>query len=228
MNPPPKGRVVQVTILRDKSGFKNKLYPKYHVFFSEDINKHLMSVKKKAGGKGTNYSISLDKKDFSKKSSFSLGKLKSNFVGTNFYLYDNGVNPKNRNCNTLNVRQEYCHINYQKNIMGMKGPRKLRVTVPDYKNGKIVEFKPQKQEFGLCQASKIANAQVRCFMNNPPQWSDEYEAFVLDFYNRVEQASVKNFQLIEIGDGTQGVCLQFGKIDKNIYNLDYKYPFSLF
>ena len=65
------------------------------------------------------------------------------------------------------------------------------------------------------------------FTNNPPKWSDEHEAFVLDFYNRVECPSVKNFQLIEHNDEGFNVLLQFGKIDDNVYNLDYQYPFSL-
>jgi hypothetical protein len=64
MTPPPKGRVVQVTILRDKSGFKNKLYPKYHIFFSENINYHVMSARKKPGSKSANYILSLSKKNF--------------------------------------------------------------------------------------------------------------------------------------------------------------------
>lgn len=33
-NPPPVGRIVQVSIFRDRSGLKNRFYPKYHVSFS--------------------------------------------------------------------------------------------------------------------------------------------------------------------------------------------------
>ena len=33
--------------------------------------------------------------------------------------------------------------------------------------------------------------------NKPPKWSEEYQAFVLNFYGRVRLASVKNFQLID-------------------------------
>ena len=32
--PPPKGKVIQISIIRDKTGFKNKFYPKYHIHFS--------------------------------------------------------------------------------------------------------------------------------------------------------------------------------------------------
>ena len=227
LNPPPKDKIIQVSILRDKSGFKNRFYPKFHVFFSENINYHIMSACKKPGNKSSNYILSLDKKDFSRKSKNCLGKLRSNFVGTEFYLYDKGENPNKKKKNPENIRSEFAFIKYQKNIFGMKGPRKLRITIPNYENNEYTKFQPISQNYGLSSASKIPNSKIKCFMNNPPQWSEEHEAFVLDFYNRVEQASVKNFQLIEVGDGEKEVFLQFGKIDNNIYNLDFKYPFSL-
>ena len=94
--PPEKGRVLQVSILRDKSGFKNKFYPKYHVFFSENINCHIMSVKKKNTSKSANYILSLSRDDFARQSSNCLGKLRSNFIGTEFFLYDNGENPRRK------------------------------------------------------------------------------------------------------------------------------------
>lgn len=31
--------------------------------------------------------------------------------------------------------------------------------------------------------------------NVPPQWNEEYESYTLNFYNRVKQASKKNFQV---------------------------------
>ena len=33
--------------------------------------------------------------------------------------------------------------------------------------------------------------------NVPPQWNEEYESYTLNFYNRVKQASKKNFQVCE-------------------------------
>ena len=227
LNPPPKGKVIQVSILRDKSGFKNRFYPKFHVFFSENINYHIMSACKRPGNKSSNYILSLDKKDFKRKSKNCLGKLRSNFVGTEFHLYDQGENPKKKKIKPEQVRSEFAYIKYQKNIFGMKGPRKLRITIPKYENEEYFKFQPISKNYGLSSACKIPNNNIKCYMNNPPQWSEEHEAFVLDFYNRVEQASVKNFQLIEVGDDNQEVFLQFGKIDNNIYNLDFKYPFSL-
>lgn len=53
-----------------------------------------MSVKKKNTSKSANYTLSLNKDDFSKRSPNFLGKLTSNFIGTEFFLYDNGQSPK--------------------------------------------------------------------------------------------------------------------------------------
>jgi tubby-related protein 1 len=138
-----------------------------------------------------------------------LGKLRSNFIGTEFLLFDTGENPKKGD--PMSARKELCYIEYEKNILGLKGPRKLRVTNQDT----------------LKNARDFAKTKVKYFINNPPQWSDEYQAFVLDFYGWVEFPSVKNFQLIEASNSKGMFSLQFGKVDQNLYNLDYMTPFSL-
>ena len=46
---------------------------------------------------------------------------------------------------------------------------------------------------------------------------------MLNFNGRVTQASVKNFQLIAKDGNT---VMQFGKIDQNIFNLDFSFPLS--
>ena len=48
----------------------------------------------------------------------------------------------------------------------------------------------------------------------------------MDFYNRVDKASVKNFQLIKENDSLGRIILQFGKIDDNMFNLDFQYPLN--
>jgi tubby-related protein 1 len=51
--------------------------------------------------------------------------------------------------------------------------------------------------------------------------------FRLNFCGRVSVPSVKNFQLIS-SDDSDNVILQFGKIDDNRFNLDFKAPFTTF
>lgn len=130
MKPPPNGSIIQLTILRDKDGIKNMFFPKYHVSFSENINQHILTVKKKPKNATPNYIFSLSKEIFNRKSDFCLGKLRSNFIGTEFTLYDAGENPKKGD--PLTCRKELALIEYDKNILGLKGPRKLRVTTPKW------------------------------------------------------------------------------------------------
>jgi tubby-related protein 1 len=58
-----------------------------------------------------------------------LGKLRSNFLGTEFYLYDTGENPSKAK-NFANVREQHGVIQYETNVLGSKGPRRMKVLLP--------------------------------------------------------------------------------------------------
>ncbi len=73
-----------------------------------------MSARKKSGNKSSNYIISLSKTEFKRKSKFCIGKLRSNFVGTEFRLFDKGENPKNKFALPKSFRKELAHIQYVK------------------------------------------------------------------------------------------------------------------
>lgn len=72
--------------------------------------------------------------------------------------------------------------------------------------------------------------------NKTPRWHDQLQCWCLNFNGRVTVASVKNFQLVaslENGAGGQeqqqeNVVLQFGKVGKDIFTMDYQYPISAF
>ena len=53
-----------------------------------------MSAKKRTGNKTSNYLISTKRDQFDKTQESFIGKLRSNFMGTEFNLYDHGENPK--------------------------------------------------------------------------------------------------------------------------------------
>lgn len=50
-------------------------------------------------------------------------------------------------------------------------------------------------------------------------------AYVLNFNGRVTMASVKNFQLVD-PDDQENVLLQFGRVGKDVFNMDYQWPLS--
>ncbi|CAI5955914.1 unnamed protein product [Closterium sp. NIES-65] len=68
--------------------------------------------------------------------------------------------------------------------------------------------------------------------NKPPRWHEQLQCWCLNFRGRVTVASVKNFQLIEGGgpgnDSDKPVLLQFGKIGKDTFTMDYRYPLTAF
>jgi len=85
LNPPPKGGMIQCTIKRDRSGM-SRFYPKYHMHISNGFL-YLMSAKKRAINNTSNYIVSLAREDMQKKENY-IGKVRSNFMGTEFILYD--------------------------------------------------------------------------------------------------------------------------------------------
>ena len=129
-SPMIRGITLQCTIRRDKSGF-NRLFPKYYMSISEGLI-FLLAAKKRGGSRTSNYMVTTNQKDFNTKSSSFVGKVRSNFLGTEFMIYDNGLNPKRKGANPNNVRSEigvalYVFFIQESNIMGSKGPRKMRV-----------------------------------------------------------------------------------------------------
>lgn len=89
---PPNLGQIQCTIIRHKNGF-NRLWPKYTLHLTSG-NKFLLTGKKRSGNTTSNYLISVDESKAKKDSKGYLGKLRSNFLGTEFYIFDDGENPK--------------------------------------------------------------------------------------------------------------------------------------
>jgi len=94
MRPVPQ-RIGQIrtTISRVKSGL-NRLWPKYTLNLSEGDRKFLLAGKKKSGNT-SNYVISADE-DKMEKSAGYLGRVKSNFLGTEFLIEGTGVDYKGK------------------------------------------------------------------------------------------------------------------------------------
>lgn len=63
--------------------------------------------------------------------------------------------------------------------------------------------------------------------NKAPKWNESVGAYVLNFNGRVKLASVKNFQLVDRRD-PEAIVLQFGKVDKDRFNMDFQHPMSAF
>ncbi|KAL6493096.1 hypothetical protein OROGR_032855 [Orobanche gracilis] len=72
--------------------------------------------------------------------------------------------------------------------------------------------------------------------NKTPRWHEQLQCWCLHFRGRVTVASVKNFQLVAAVHPSHSipaseqdkVILQFGKIGKDVFTMDYQYPLSAF
>lgn len=226
MRPCPRGAQIQCTIKRDRSGF-NRFFPKYHCFLSHGPQ-YLMTGKKKAYNKTSNYLLSYKKDELKKKSLYYLGKLRSNFMGTEFNVYDGGENPKKTHDPNL-VRENLGVVIYESNLLGARGPRKMKVLIPEVKTtGEIYSFKPMNPKEGIANNMKSNRLDgIKVFYNKPPKWNDQVQAYVLNFNGRVEKPSVKNFQLIDDQDEDK-IYMQFGRVSNDTFNMDFEWPLSPF
>ena len=70
--------------------------------------------------------------------------------------------------------------------------------------------------------------------NKAPRWHEQLQCWCLNFHGRVTVASVKNFQLVAsqengpAGPEHENIILQFGKVGKDLFTMDYRYPISAF
>ena len=153
-------------------------------------------------------------------------------MGTEFQLYDKGVNPDKlkedqRNGSLLQVRQELCTVLYKQNVLGARGPRKMKVMVPNVSDhGERTVLRPMNAEESMLERYKAAkeDGDVIILKNKQPKWNDQVGAYVLNFNGRVTRASVKNFQLCNTARDPDTVVMQFGRVGKDAFTMDYQWP----
>ena len=239
---PRRDGVVQLVIRRNK-GIKNALSPEYRAYLRSESGKtetFLMTSKKRAfASKTSSYLISMSRNDHDKRSENVLGKLRSNFLGTEYVIYDGGKNPEfddayyDESNGSDEVRCELGAVLYVPNTaLGARSPRKMKVCISrvhDESGEPLRVWQPTtngSDEDRLMAAVKEGREEdkIFCFHNKPPTWSDEAGAYVLNFNGRVTVASVKNFQLLNGEDQV----LQFGRVGKDEFSMDVKWPLSLF
>ncbi|CAE7869989.1 TUB [Symbiodinium sp. KB8] len=167
----------------------------------------MLAGKKRSKQRTSNYVISCDKADLNRKGENFVGKLRSNFVGTAFTVFDDGEAPKDfakqkkkkgsgqlrkeivactyvstalRPCSGQMLTFPRLHpsslVSQAKNVMGSKGPRKMRVSIPrlDEKGQPLVFAPTVKDE--TCSLMRVFKdgdtADLVCMINKPPKWND--------------------------------------------------------
>lgn len=230
LKPAPDGVSIKCRVQREKRGMERSMFPTYYLYLEmENVSKKLfmLAARKRKKSRSSNYLISIDAKDLSREGENFIGKLRSNFLGTSFTIYDNGVNPSSFRKGRQNIREELAAIHYETNVLGFKGPRKMVTVIPAMTyNHERIPIQPTHVSETLLERWK-SNQMTNLLQlhNKQPVWSDETQAYVLNFHGRVTQASVKNFQLVHQAD-EEYIVLQFGRISDDLFTLDYNFPLS--
>ncbi len=165
-------------ITRKKSGM-DKIYPKYYctVFKSE---KFLMAARKRPNNTTANYLMTMSFDNFEKTSVGFLGKVRSNFMGTEFSIYDTGKNPSEAK-NVNEMRKQLAQVTYESNFFGMNGPRKMKVYIPnvDPNTREIFSLRPISVSICLFQDTEnliskheSGNKNILELINKQPVWSE--------------------------------------------------------
>jgi hypothetical protein len=229
--------MMQCRIVRDRSGL-NKLYPKYRM--ETDAGVFLLAAQKQKQNKTSNYAITMSQSStIGKDSDGFIGKLRSDFMGLEFVAYGPGLNPAKVNSKLpaseamQQVREEFVAVQYSSSLwVSKKGPRKMEIVIPRVQpNGERLVCRTLNPDAeSLVAMHKNGHTQfIEPYVNKSPQWNEQVNAYVLNFNKRVTQASVKNFQLChKEDDKDKTVILQFGRVDKEIFNIDFRFPISPF
>jgi len=225
--PCPSGITVQSYIIRDKPKHSLMPHPIYRTFIKEN-NEFLMGAVKRGKNKTANYFISTDREVVVDKMAKSfVGKLRSNFRGTEYILYNNGCNPKNsEKVAYAHVRKELALILYKSNMMDTEGPRKITCIIPKIKEDGFPEVFKSQMSDSLLETYRSGDLQkMDIFVNSVPKWDTKVQAYVLDFRGRVTQPSVKNFLLVPVADD-QKIILTFGRVGADKFTMDFTHPLT--
>lgn len=228
-DPAPKELgMVRCFVLRKRKFGKLDRWPTY-LLFHERSNKFLLSARKRKKTKTSSYLISLDEKDLSRDSGNFFGKVRGNFLGTEFHFFDKGENEEIVGDEIEKVRNMLGAVKYEKNVMGTKGPRRVTLIIPKLdKNGRYISFPETSDKPNLLKLYETDEwNDIIILKNNLPKWDDSEGSYILDFKGRVSRTSIKNFQIIDPRK-PKTVLMQFGRHSDNKFILDYRYPFSAF
>jgi len=119
-------------------------------------------------------------------------------------------------------------VTYEYNLLKSRRPRRIHCSIQCPVNeDTAIDPHEAKQ---LCTPSSLV------LYNKAPRWHEDLQCWCLDFHGRVMVASVKNFQLITpAGTGQpwgiqddETVILQCGKIEDDVFTMDYRQPLSAF
>ncbi|CAK5081612.1 unnamed protein product [Meloidogyne enterolobii] len=247
MEPIRKNCTLKCRISRDKRGVDKGMFPTYYLHLEKNDGRRtfLLAARRRKKATTANYLISIDPTDLRRNGQSFMAKVRSNAMGTMFTIYDNGENPKKPSAVGESIRRELAAVIYEKNVLGLKGPRKMTIIMPGiyidpkhnylrplavrpisviiYSFRKKYSFKERDSILERYRTNRLDEMVV--LNNKQPVWNEESQSYVLNFHGRVTQASVKNFQIVHSMHG-EYVIMQFGRLDNETFTMDVRYPLT--
>ncbi|KAI4372479.1 hypothetical protein MLD38_010703 [Melastoma candidum] len=272
--PGPRECMQQCFIKRNRSNQTYCLYLGLSNALVDD-GKFLLSARRCRRPTCTDYVISLNGDDVSKSSCTYVGKLRSNFLGTKFTVFDaqaphaGAKMTRSRSMRLVSLKQvsprvplgnyPAARISYELNVLGSRGPRRMHCVMDSIPASSIEPggSAPTQMELPLSGADLFPSLPffrtkstrtenhfsgpimshedgALVLKNKSPRWHEHLQCWCLNFHGRVTKASVKNFQLVAspengpTGPQHEKIIVQFGKVDKDVFTMDYRYPISAF
>ncbi|GFZ05095.1 tubby like protein 7 [Actinidia rufa] len=247
--PGPRDSPLQCLIRRNKKNSTFYLYLGLSPSFT-DKGKFLLAARRCRHGAHTEYIISLDADGLSQGSNAYVGKLSSDFLGTNFTIYDSkpphsSAKPSSsRGGRRFASKQispqvpagnfEVGQVSYKFNLLKSRGPRRMVCSLKCPWSGETEADKSP--DDSKMKRPESASSGYTVLRNKAPRWHEHLQCWCLNFHGRVTVASVKNFQLVATMDQSQPegkgdeetVLLQFGKVGDDVFTMDYRQPLSAF
>ncbi|KAF9672732.1 hypothetical protein SADUNF_Sadunf11G0075000 [Salix dunnii] len=247
--PGPRDLPHQCLIKRNKKTSTFHLYLALPPSFT-DKGKFLLAARRYRHGAHTEYIISLDPGELSQGSNAYVGKLSSDFLGTNFTIYDSqpphsGAKPSSSRasrrfaCKQISPQVpagnfEVGQVSYKFNLLKSRGPRRMVCSL----KCPVLQETIDEKNLDNSKMNGLESASSGCTVlrNKAPRWHEHLQCWCLNFHGRVTVASVKNFQLVATMDQSQPggkgdedtVLLQFGKVGHDAFTMDYRLPLSAF
>ncbi|KAE9316192.1 hypothetical protein PF008_g19072 [Phytophthora fragariae] len=230
MRAPAQGSAaIRCYVERDRQGL-NRLHPVFRLFL-ESGKQFLLCAQKRTSSKTSNYLMTMEQNPTSRRSNLIVGKLRSNWTGSEYTMYDDGMSP-DKTALEANVRNILGAVEFSYDDMG---PGRLAAQIPHVQsNGAASTWKDKPTD-----ATNAADSEKLLMLHNKrPHFDEKTGGHVLDFGGRVTMPSIKNFQMTcdTLGDET---VLQFGRVScqppgprrqckchKSTFVMDVKYPLS--
>ena len=97
-------------------------------------------------------------------------------LGTEFSIYDCKENPKKVQGSKEDVRQQLGVVQYETNVLGSKGPRRMKVLLPMVqRDGQEMSWPDTENEPDTIQGKFAANEteDIMFYFNKPPKWNEQ-------------------------------------------------------